>query len=634
MSDGERYLVELEFKRIGDFGLDQLGAKLKRSEKGFDSFKKGWNDLRSSTQPLTDAFDGVARSAMGFMKMGAMAGGAALFAGATYGVANLNNELEKVTIGLGVIFNASGVASDVPVGIERAKNAITQMRRDAQRLPGEFSELQNIFTTAATPAFRNGASINTLEKLSAKAMVAGKVTNMDMGQVAREFTLLMEGRAGSHNTFGSKMGLTGDLAKQFNAMSGEKRFAELEKLLGKYEGGLSAFENTFDAQSSTLVDNLKSYAIKGTSSLFIHVKDTMKEANDWFTAHQDEATSFAVKWGSRLVSGFEAGKRVVQEYGPLLLNFTETAYGRWTTFWNDVQPYVDRFGDSLRSALSDPNGTIDKLVHLAELWAGMKVGGALVGGLANGGLNGGLLAGGAALGMYGVANSAMNGVSANSYVETVGGGAMIGSRFGGAPGAAVGAAIGAIVADMQLWSESSDRETAFREQTASNAEAFMTNERRWYSEHGFTQAEAETAMRSYAKKLQDTTMEIDPATGAVVGSIYGLAADIETASASLLNHADRVIESINTKADYDYGVYTAAQALKKLSDAGGADATSADKHKPKGGHGGTVQKVEIVVTQNAHPSRVARQIVGYIDHYARNSGRSPDVSGFDLLETQ
>jgi hypothetical protein len=54
--------------------------------------------------------------------------------------------------------------------------------------------------------------------------------------------------------------------------------------------------------------------------------------------------------------------------------------------------------------------------------------------------------------------------------------------------------------------------------------------------------------------------------------------------------------------------------------------------KHKGGGGGTIQKVEIVVTSNQNPSRIARAVVGHIGKLQRNPGRSPDVRGYDSLE--
>lgn len=627
----ERYVVELDLKRVGDLGIGALDGKIRGTEKRVDILKRGFGDLSRSVAPLSSALDTVASKTASFARNVGVAGGVALFAGATYGVVNLNNEIEKATIGLGVIFNASGVASSVPVGIEKAKNAVAQMRKDAQRLPGEFSELQNIFTTAATPAFRSGATIKSLQDLSAKAMVAGKVTNMDMGQVAREFTLLLEGRAGSHNTFGGKMGLTGELSKKFNALAPEKRFAELSKLLGKYEGGLSAFENSYDAQSSTLIDNLKSFGLTATSSLFLHVKDTMKEANDWFTSHQAEAQSFAARWGAGLVNVFEKGKRALLEWGPIVYNFAEGAYDRFTEIWVDAQPYVEKFGNIVKKALEDPNGTIDKLIELAKLWAGMKIGGSLVSGLASGGLKGGMMSGGAALAMYGVGNAALNGGSSESYVETTAGGAIAGFGMGGPLGAAIGGLTGAIVSLTQTYQHAAEAETDFRSRMASEAEAWNTDMRRFYASHGFTAAEAERSMREHGLAVQNTIMEIDKSAGAVAGSIYNVAANIESASYALLN---RVEKRDNDISDYWGGMLRLGaqnnQANREF--AGAATSANADKHKHKGGGGGSIQKVEIVVTSNQHPSRIARAVVGEIGKLQRMSGQSPHAENYSALD--
>lgn len=624
---GERYVVELDFKRVGDLGIGALDGKISGTAKKVDGLKRSWSEVGQSVAPLNSALDTMGRATASVLTKASLAGGAAVFAGATYGVVNLNNELEKAQISLGTIFSAQGMAANVPAGIERAKTLIGDMRRDAQKLPGEFEDLMRIFTTGAIPAFHSGASVNQWRELSSKAMAAGKVANMDLHQVAREMTLLLEGRAGSQNTFGTKLGIKAD---GFNSKSSEERLKILATELDKYTGAIAQFEGSYDAQSSTLIDNLKNFGRIATSSLFIHVKDAMKDANAWFASHQEEAERFAAKWGSRLVEGFEAGKRAAQEWGPVLFRFGENLYDRVTGAWADASPYVEKFGDMVKRALEDPNGTIDKLIELAKLWAGMKIGTSLVGGLASGGRKGGMINGGAALGAYGVGNSALNGVSAQSYVETVGGGALIGSGMGGPLGAGIGALAGATIANYQMMSQAADKEAAWREGIAQQAESYMATERRWFAAHGFTQAEAEQSMQAYALKLQTAAMEVDPAAGAVIGSIYNLAAGIETASYSLLNRADKEVAEIGSYWGDMMRLNTQNAQAKR--DAVAGDVSKAASHKSKGGGGGSIQKVEIVVTSNQHPNRIARAVVGELGRMQRMSGNSQHVENYSALD--
>jgi hypothetical protein len=54
--------------------------------------------------------------------------------------------------------------------------------------------------------------------------------------------------------------------------------------------------------------------------------------------------------------------------------------------------------------------------------------------------------------------------------------------------------------------------------------------------------------------------------------------------------------------------------------------------KAKGGAGGThIQKVEIVVSSNADPSRVARQVLGVVQNLQRNPGVSHDATNYSTV---
>jgi hypothetical protein len=357
----------------------------------------------------------------------------------------------------------------------------------------------------------------------------------------------------------------------------------------------------------------------------------MKEANTWFTSHQAEAQAFAARWGAGLVNVFEKGKRALLEWGPIVYNFAEGAYDRFTAVWIDAQPYVEKFGNIVKKALEDPNGTIDKLIELAKLWAAMKIGSTGLAGLASGGLKGGMMTGGSALAMYGMGNSALNGVTAQSYVETTAGGAIAGFGMGGPLGAGIGALAGAVVSNYQLMSEASDKEAATRAQIAAQADTWMTENRRWFKAQGLSAAEASEAASNYAFTVQRAASEIDPAFGAVVGSIYNAAANIENASYGLLN---RVEKRDNEIADYWGGMLRlgAQNNAANREYAGAATSPNADKHKHKGGGGGSIQKVEIVVTSNQHPSRIARAVVGEIGKLQRMSGQSPHADNYSALD--
>ena len=626
--DGERYLVELEFKRVGDFGIDQLSGKIKKAEKSFDVFKRGWSDLRSSVAPVGEAFDSVVKSAAGFVKIGAIAGGAALFAGATYGVTTLNNELEQTGVSLGAIFAANGLASNVPAGVERSKDVIAQMRIDAQKLPGEFNELLDVFRTAAVPAFNSGAGIKQFESLSARAMAAGKVFSMQNDMVAREFAMLLDGHAGSHNRFGSYLGLTGDKAKQFNALSSDKRLAEISKQLDKYSGAIDEFGHTFDAQSSTLVDNFKNFARTATGPLFESVKDALASANDWFTTNKQEIEETATSIGYVLRDGFLKGEEALKHWGPLVYNFADGAYHRWLSIWADAEPYVQRFAAWMEAALKDPNGTIDKLESVLKLYAAMKIGeGAL-------GVGGGLL--GAANGIGGMMNAAGllgGGAAVAEGAAGAGGAATLGAgAIAGAGAAFIAALAGAGAAVWQFTELQNDIHDDYAKTANAKAEAsareIQDMVKQGYSEEMIQQRinamhdQYIASGQNLAANILDTAM----AAAEAAGTLRSIAQD------TMGGRGRGPYGNDDWSQPLKYGFDPATFNTKYKATAEPDVSPNAKNMKHKGGGGGTIQKVEIVVTSNQNPSRIARAVVGHIGRLQRNPGASPDVRNYSALE--
>jgi hypothetical protein len=252
---------------------------------------------------------------------------------------------------------------------------MVQIRRDAAALPGETADLARIFKLASIPGLQAGASTDRIEKLSANAMAYGMgVANLDSGTVSRELSMLMSGRAGSHNVLGLQLaGLGGDKAEAFNKMSGKDRFAFLEEQFGKHAGSIELFANSFEGISSTLRDNAKLFLTSATSSLFEKVKGTLGDANTWFTEHQSEATKWASIIGAHLADGFTAGKNEILRWIPAVETFAVNAEERIERIWHKVGPVLAALSAGVRDILADPK-TLDHLDSILKLYAVAKGG--------------------------------------------------------------------------------------------------------------------------------------------------------------------------------------------------------------------------------------------------------------------
>ncbi|HEU4729973.1 MAG TPA: hypothetical protein VFT22_18880 [Kofleriaceae bacterium] len=372
------YLVSIDMQVTGnpDAKVGSLATKVSSLDSSLKGAREKIKDFASSA---SDAFTGlVERVGAATMKVG-MLGAAAGFAAVTYGVVGLNQELENTNIALAAIFSAQGYAKDFNSGIGLASDTVAKMKQDVKSLPGDLGQLAGIFKSIATPGAQAGASVDQLRKMAGQTMIVGGVMGLDTGTSAREMAMLLAGRAGSHNILGSRMGFVGDAAKELNAMAAPDRLVKISAELAKYQPAIDAYGRSFVGLFTTLKDNVKySFLTPATSPLFEGVKTTLTEINHWFDANQLQVATFAQALGSKLAYAWEWGSMKVKEWGPLVVNFVEVAYGRLVNLWDRVEPYVVRFGNVLKDALSDPNGTIDKLVSVLELYAAVKVGGGLL----------------------------------------------------------------------------------------------------------------------------------------------------------------------------------------------------------------------------------------------------------------
>src|SRR5437773_2390029 len=144
------YRLVVDMSTTGSLGpgLEKLG-KVGASVGGvLDSVSSGLTSIGSSVaNALTGAVERTADLAVGLGKVGAVAAGGA----AAYGVAKLNADLEDTQISLAGILNAQGMSNGLDDAMSRAGGVMKEMRKDANALPGEFSDLINIFRMSATP---------------------------------------------------------------------------------------------------------------------------------------------------------------------------------------------------------------------------------------------------------------------------------------------------------------------------------------------------------------------------------------------------------------------------------------------------------------------------------------------------
>lgn len=595
-----KYVVAVDFE-VSDRNLAGMAGS---TTKLAGAWNKLGSEARDVGRGMADAFTGVIEKVGAVGLSLAKWGGAAAFAGAAYGVGVLNNELEKTTVSIGAVLNAQGQANGIEQGMAKAKGLVSSMRQDAKELPGEFGDLLGIFQSGVGAAGNAGLDAVKFEKLAAHAMAAGKALSVPLDQAGRELAMLLDGRAGAHNVFGSRLGITA--ASGFNDKSGGERVKVITDALGKFEPAIKAFGGTFDALSSTFVDNLKIFGTKATMPLFERVKGTLSEINRWFDANESTVNMWATRIGNGLAEAFDKGKKVVIEWWPAVSKFATNAYDAIVDAWRDAKPHIDAAADSLKRFLQD-DGAIDKITNLLKLYAAVKVGGGVTDSLG------------------GVASAALGVYNAKQLATMAGGGGTAATAAGGLSGGAIagiaGAGAGIGVGTWAMFEAGAGRATEGVQQLGAAAIAAVGAISPLTLAGGFLvgllsrddgpqNEELANEGLSLIRSHRDLGLE-----GGRVQEILRLLAEQgDFASVKLMEFALRAVD-----AGDKLGAMMAAMPRTVLTpdpvDPGnyvpfGVDplAEQAKKRRGKGGGGGGVMKVEITISSNQAPGQIARMV--------------------------
>jgi len=681
---GTRYIVEIDLRTVGaaDFGARNVARAAASAEKYQSHLQRAGAAAAGLHGKLMGVADRAVSVGATFAKWAAFGAAGAGIGAITYGVMGMNNQLEKAQIALGAIFQAQGVSPGLNAGLKLADATIAKMRVDAAKLPGEFKDLLNIFTTASIPAFRSGAGVQQFADLSARAMAAGAVASMPLDQVAREFAMLLEGRSGAHNVFGMRLlGLAGDAAEEFNKKTAPERFALISKELNKYGDALEAFGGSFEGKWSTAIDNAKNLLRIGTAPLFEKGKGALGEINDWLTS--PAAMRRAEQIGRTLADGFESAKAKIDEWLPAIETFAANAWVKLSELWGQALPYVERFSAAMKAALEDP-GTIDKLIRLLELYVAAKLGGAAVSVAAGvAGTASNLALGARALGWGGGAAAGAAGTAATgAAIKTAAGlgvggvGAKGAASLGLAGGAgvlgtvgAVGAAAAGVTAfGLQAWELSKDLASMRVVGNQRGLSFSVTEDRRsnfmnwkmpeWAGGGVWANQEDRAAVVEWANREVESHYRTIEGLDAMRDRLDDLQRQAEMTGRPLdllraefyehavkLAEARQEIEGLSASANdaatmlanlagTDAGVFSAEADLVRRLNARYTDPAAAagagGRARHGGGGGGThIQKVEIVVTSNQDPSRVARATVdelGKLASFRRSSRYVPNYS--------
>jgi hypothetical protein len=160
-------------------------------------------------------------------------------------------------------------------------------------------------------------------------------------------------------------------------------------------------------------------------------------------------------------------------------------------------------------------------------------------------------------------------------------------------------------------------------------------------EHGASRAEVEARVNQIHEAMAQTVGKTNDAMNHWGGTLGTYNDQLQNESNKAQQHLNDLAVSAALASSWLAALRppTAAEKLSQLNDiyGGGAGGDSAAEQKrlkaSVGGHGGTsIQKVEIVVTSNQSPSRIARSVHGELAKLSQNRRASPFVRNFSARD--
>jgi hypothetical protein len=598
------YQVILQLSTTGTLGaqLGVVGDKAATADSKIQSISHSGREAARVLSHMGERVGGMLESvadkafsvAESLAKWG-LAGGVAL---AAYGVGHLNRELEGTTISLAAIAQAQGFTSTFDAGFRLAGEQVAKMKQDVKTLPGDLGQLSNMMKMIATPAAQGGASMDQIRTMAGKTMLTAEILGVRQDMAAREMANLMAGRAGAHNILGGRLGLIGDEAKHFNALAPEARLARINAEMAKYPGAADMFGQSFVANWTTLKDNIKYVLIAPvTAPLFEHVKITMAQINTYFDEHQEKISHIVDLVGNRLAGAWDA------------------TIGKLKEIW----PIVASIGEHI--ARMDASKMLMGAEHAGEALLGVKLGGMAISAGA------GLIPYLAASGGSGVYSGTMAGAAAGG-----GAGAAIGAVATGLGALAVAAVPVAGIIDTltdntnKFHTEAEGLKIAIGLQASTIAENLTPAlDKASGAMHTFVDWLGVVALKGANFGLRQLANLTDPLKDVDYGHLGGYSpADLALKSFYTRRndeddpHRDREVDLFN-RADSMLAHSGVLNMLDKVD----------EKHKPPKGGNTYISKVEINVTSNQDPSRVARLTVAQIEKLSGQAKSSKFVPRYD-----
>ena len=224
------------------------------------------------------------------------------------GLLGVNNAMEQTTTVLAGMLQANKFAKTFADGMELSATAMEQIRKEAEKLPGTDVDFLEAFKV--TFQAMKDVGMRELPKMitfSDNMVAVAKAYGVDSAQASRDINLMLSGHAGEDvKTFRLLKGQLGvKTTEEFNKLNAAERVKRMSGLLEKNKGMLKAFENTWDAISSTTASIMKNISLAFGGPLFETAKHGLKAVNDLLSQYSQKINLVAGVLGKLAAGGIE-----------------------------------------------------------------------------------------------------------------------------------------------------------------------------------------------------------------------------------------------------------------------------------------------------------------------------------------
>ncbi|MBX3218983.1 MAG: hypothetical protein KF795_00610 [Labilithrix sp.] len=372
MSADLQYNVSVVFSSSGriDGGLQRMQRV---QEQGADKYLA---KVAGAGQRLSASVGGVFDSAASSFistagTVGALAGTAAAagIGKALHTGIEFADTIERAQLGVATVKTALG-DMPFPKALREAVETTEELRKAAARLPGEFKDALEMYSSIVPAGQQLGLDDKMMTKLATRGVAMAAALGINQATFAHELSSALGGRVTSAMPLARKLGLH---QSDWKKLKPQERVDYFDKLFTKADPAIEAYSHSWAGLTSATKDNGRNVARAFADPLFGSVKRELERGLDWFGANESSVMTWASTLGHYVSYAFDRGLDKIREWGPAALTFARTVGHGLSSAFNAASPYLARLEKLTLRFMSDPQA-LDKLAKVAGTLVAARAG--------------------------------------------------------------------------------------------------------------------------------------------------------------------------------------------------------------------------------------------------------------------